>query len=76
MDVRGLVICMSNDGYTASLELHKVYAAVAPYPNDPVNYVRIIDESGEDYLYPSDWFEPVNLPVALEARIVEAVSAA
>jgi hypothetical protein len=76
MDVRGLVICMSNDGYTASLELHKVYAVVAPYPNDPDSFVRIIDESGEDYLYPSDWFEPVNLGVALEARIVESVSAA
>lgn len=73
MSVKNLVICMTNEGYAASLELHKVYAVVEPYDNDPDGYLRIIDESGEDYLYPGDWFEPVHLGSSLEARILEAV---
>lgn len=66
---------MENTGYTASLELHKVYPVIDPYDNDPDDYFRVIDESGEDYLYPAAWFEPVHLGSSLEARILEAVPA-
>lgn len=75
MSVKNLVICMTNEGYGASLELHKIYAVVEPYDNDPDDYCRIIDESGEDYLYPADWFETVHLGNTLEARIVESLPA-
>ena len=66
---------MANEGYPASLELHKIYAVVDPHANDPDDYCRIIDKSGEDYLYPCDWFEPVHLGSSLEARILESVPA-
>jgi hypothetical protein len=75
MDVTGLVICLNNDDYTSSLELYKVYPVVKPYANDPDGYIRIVDESGEDYIYPSAWFETVNLGAALESRIVQSVPA-
>ncbi len=50
------VVCIRNDGVPASLEVRKIYETV----NDPdagdSGMVRVIDESGEDYLYPKDWF--------------------
>ncbi len=61
---RQFLLCVSNDSYPASLEVRKVYQALP----DPVaasrGFVRVIDESGEDYLYPSDCFVAVELPQA------------
>lgn len=58
------LLCVSNESYPASLEVRKVYQALP----DPVaasrGFVRVIDESGEDYLYPSDRFVAVELPRA------------
>jgi hypothetical protein len=58
------LLCVSNESYPASLEVRKVYQALP----DPVaasrGFVRVIDESGEDYLYPSDRFVAVELPQA------------
>lgn len=75
MKVTGFAICLNNEGYGVSLELHKIYAIIAPYPNDPDGYTRIVDESGEDYLYPADWFETVNLGTKLEARLLQSHTA-
>ncbi len=56
------LLCVRNESYPASLEVRKVYRALP----DPVaasrGFVRVIDESGEDYLYPSDYFVGVELP--------------
>jgi hypothetical protein len=58
------LLCIRNDGYPASLETRKVYQSLP----DPVaasrGFVRVIDESGEDYLYPSECFVAVELPEA------------
>jgi hypothetical protein len=58
------LLCVKNEGYPASLEVRKVYQALT----DPVaasrGFVRIVDESGEDYLYPSENFVAVELPQA------------
>jgi hypothetical protein len=58
------LLCLNNAGYPASLEVRKVYKALP----DPVatsrGFVRVIDESGEDYLYPSGYFVAVELPDA------------
>src|SRR5215475_11640131 len=56
------VMCISNSGYPASLELHKVYRAIADGTARRDGYVRVVDESGEDYLYPAKWFIAVSLP--------------
>jgi hypothetical protein len=67
------LLCVSNESYAASLEVRKVYQA-SP---DPVaasrGFVRVIDESGEDYLYPSDRFVAVELPQAA-ARVFAGTS--
>jgi hypothetical protein len=67
------VLCVSNESSRASLEVRKVYQALP----DPVaasrGFVRIIDESGEDYLYPSEYFVPVRLPKAA-ARVFAGAS--
>lgn len=73
MNIVGFMICVENADYTASLEKHKVYALTTSELNDPKGYVRIIDESGEDYLYPADWFESVSLGTRIEARLIESI---
>jgi hypothetical protein len=66
------LLCVSNESYPASLEVRKVYRALP----DPVaasrGFVRVIDESGEDYLYPSDYFVAIELPQAAASVFVEA----
>jgi hypothetical protein len=56
------VICVRNDAYRASLELRKVYQNLDDPEAARHKMLRIIDESGEDYLYPSDYFVAVKLP--------------
>jgi hypothetical protein len=54
-------VCVRNEGYGASLELRKLYRVIADETAENRGLVRIIDESGEDYLYPRDWFIRVDL---------------
>ena len=58
------VICVRNDGYSASLERCKVYRVVADPEAASHSMMRVIDESGEDYLYPQDRFVAIELPRA------------
>jgi len=66
------VICVRNDNYAASLELRKVYRALPDPEASSHKMLRVIDESGEDYLYPNDCFVPVELPRDAEAIFSEA----
>ena len=56
------IICVNNHEYEASLELWKVYRTIRDEHAKKQELVRVIDESGEDYLFPSDFFVPVALP--------------
>jgi hypothetical protein len=56
------VLCVRNTGSPASLELRKVYRALADPTAEQRGLIRVIDESGEDYLYPSTHFVPIDLP--------------
>ena len=66
------LLCVSNDGHPASLEVRKVYRALP----DPVaasrGFVRVVDESGEDYLHPSAFFVAIELPQAAAQAFAEA----
>lgn len=62
-------ICLNNEGYEASLELRKIYQVLPPELNDPRGYIRIVDESGEDYLYNAKAFEAVQLPPRTERKV-------
>lgn len=65
-------ICLRNDGYPASLEPRKLYRLL-PDPDAAKHHqVRVVDESGEDYLYPDDYFIPVELPPAVQAALEAA----
>jgi hypothetical protein len=67
------VVCISNKGYPASLELRKLYQVVPDSEAESHQMIRVIDESGEDYLFPADMFVPVDLPkVAMDAFSVAA----
>ena len=63
MDIRKIkfVVCVNNEGYEASLELHKLYQVVPDKTVEEDGDIRIIDESGEDYIYPGSYFEKVTL---------------
>ena len=63
-------ICIDNEGYEASLELRKLYQVVEPEKNDPKDYLRIVDESGEDYLYYKKSFEVIDLPQRAERKLL------
>ncbi len=56
------VLCINNDSYEASLEPRKVYRVVDDAKAEAKALLRVIDESGEDYLYPADIFVPVEIP--------------
>lgn len=64
------VICLDNEGYEASLELRKIYQVLPPETNDPKGYLRVIDESGEDYLYNKKGFELIELPPRTERKVL------
>lgn len=66
------VVCVKNDGYLASLELRKLYRVVEDPTAAAIGQRRVVDESGEDYLYPEELFMPVPLP----AEVEEALSGA
>jgi len=65
-------ICVSNDGYPASLELRKVYRIVPDQLAATRHFVRVVDESGEDYLYPEDFFVPIKVPQAAQNAFAQA----
>jgi len=56
------VICIDNSGYPAALELRKLYRLLPDEKASRDGLLRVVDESGEDYLYPADRFLPADLP--------------
>ena len=66
---RRFVICLRNDG-VEDLELHKLYEVLPDEKATRVGYLRVIDESGEDYLYPADRFGAVDLSKEVEEALV------
>ncbi len=66
---RHYAVCVRNDGYPASLELRKLYPLLEDSFAAEHGMVRVIDESGEDYLYPNDFFVKIDLPSAVEKTL-------
>ena len=65
-------VCVRDEGYEASLELHKICRVVPDLEADREGDVRVIDESGEDYLYPAEWFVRIEVPEAVQLSLLEA----
>ena len=67
------VVCLENEGYEVSLERRKIYR-VLPDPDAAKHrQIRVIDESGDDYLYPRRLFAPIELPQAIRRVVLAAV---
>jgi hypothetical protein len=69
---KSFVVCVKNKEYAASLELRKIYGTIPDERAADHQMIRVVDESGEDYLYPSDFFIPIDLPKPIEQAIVLA----
>ena len=63
------VVCVKNEGYAASLELRKIYEVIPDELSAGHQMIRVVDESGEDYLYPSDFFITIDLPKPVEQAL-------
>jgi hypothetical protein len=63
------MICVDNRGYEASLEIRKLYEVLTDRAVEKHQQVRVIDESGEDYLYPEHYFAPIRLPVVTKEKL-------
>ena len=70
--VTKLAVCVTNTGYEASLERRKIYSLLADSEAKKHKLVRVIDESGEDYLYPDSFFVAVTLPPATRQAVLAA----
>lgn len=66
------LLCVKNDNYPASLEVRKVYRTIPDEAAAARCFVRVIDESGEDYLYPASYFIAIELPRAAASIFIEA----
>jgi hypothetical protein len=67
-----LVICVDNHGYPAALEKRKIYLALRDTEAEKHGLLRIVDESGEDYLYPKTFFRSIDLPQGVKKAVLAA----
>ena len=65
-------LCLNNEGYPASLEVGKLYRVIPDDDAEVHGYIRVIDESGEDYAYTASRFHLMQLPAAVEKALLSA----
>ena len=70
---RHFAVCVRNEGYEVSLELRKIYEVLPDQVAGRHRQVRVIDESGEDYLFPASWFAALELPTPTKRAVLAAV---
>lgn len=71
---RHFMICVENRGYESSLESRKLYEVLIDRAAEKHHQIRVIDESGEDYLYPEKFFAPVRLPLITKEKLALATA--
>jgi len=72
VQTKQLVVCVDNEGYAASLEKRKIYIALRDARAEKHGLVRIVDESGDDYLYPKAFFRSIALPQSVRKAVLAA----
>ncbi len=70
----GFVVCVDNREYPVALELHKIYRTIPDEDAAKDGDLRVVDESGEDYLYPASYFLPIRLPRETEQALASSFS--
>lgn len=68
---RRFAVCVRNDGYEASLERNKIYAVLLDDDAERDGDLRVVDESGEDYLFAADRFVAIEVPAAVRASLLK-----
>ncbi len=66
------VICINNLDYPVSLEKRKIYETISDPEAEEIGHIRVVDESGEDYLYPITCFIDAHLPKEVQAAVLKA----
>ena len=69
-NIQRFVVCINNADYPASLELHKIYRVVPDDEAEANGDLRVVDESGEDYLYPASYFISIEVPRKVEESLL------
>ena len=72
LPVAGFAVCLVNDGYETSLCRNKIYAVVEDSEARADGDLRIVDETGEDYLYPAEWFIAIDVPAPVQESVLRA----
>ncbi len=72
MNIHEFAVCVDNRNYEVSLEVRKLYEVLADAEAEKYGQIRVIDESGEDYLYPALLFDRIVLPTAVMNRVLYA----
>lgn len=72
MNNQEFAICINNSGYEVSLERRKLYAVLVDPDAEAHQQIRVIDESGEDYLYPASFFDRIILPTQIAEHVLHA----
>ena len=72
--IKSYVLCIDDGGYPESLEVRKLYPVLPDETAAGRNYIRVIDETGEDYLYPSKYFVPIALPADIVATLLQVAA--
>lgn len=72
MNKHEFAICINNCGYEVSLETRKLYEIVVDTDAEKFHQIRVIDESGEDYLYPASLFDRITLPAQIVEHVFQA----
>jgi hypothetical protein len=67
--LRRFAVCVRNEGYEASLERNKIYVVLPDDDVEQAGDLRIIDESGEDYIFSADRFVAIDVPPAVKASL-------
>jgi len=65
-------VCVRNDGYEASLERNKIYTVLPDKEAEQDGELRVVDESGEDYLFSADRFVTIEVPAAVRQSLLKA----
>jgi hypothetical protein len=66
------VVCVQNEGYSASLEKRKIYVTLRDPAAEKHGHLRVIEESGDDYLYPKAFFRSIALPQSIKKAVLAA----
>lgn len=66
---RKYFVCIHNEGYAVSLDVRKIYVGLPDSEAELLGMIRVVDESGEDYLYPRKLFAPIVLPAVIQQEL-------